>query len=820
MYITNILMNTKDDAHHLPVDDFFESLGSDLDIPLLCDESPDEIMKNALETQDLQDLEFGGSSSSSSPWSFKDDDIEFFSIDEKNYTMKRDLTTEPMSTVFPPSPSPSQTSESLGSIDWQSDGCGGSQPNGDIKFTLETPPISPPQTESPPASPKSANNSKSPPEVKLIPLGALNLKDSLTQKFLMSKNPAKRICIQPKLDKPNEKGTPRKTIVLSPKDFAALTQRVKQNNQAQPLKVQALPMSKHVKVQNQLDLLPVNKPTLSVTPLIPTKPVKLVSPLLSATSQSAVAQKAPTIAVSTATTEIKPVPARRTIVVKKENLTAMRPIAIKANSGQVRSPIVVKNKCADLIELNNRYEVELKALKRQQRMIKNRESACLSRKKKKEHLILLETRVDELVLENTKLQRENEELRRRVSELEARGTSPNFGNKEGMNKKNTALLLAMVFMVSLNIGGLGGLGGFSRPPLGDVDLKSQDSSNVRHGRTLLWAVEDDGEADRSKPLVYNDTQIRNEPMCMTYVNQTESIRLDSELRQLIIADPAQDNRIDWLTSKTDLELKSLNGMHLGTYPVKSKNSRPRNMRVTSLRKSLGIRNRVERKQTGTSLPMNNAVQVFSPIPEKYAELFDALGHREDTFYLVLLNEAFLLPASSQNNTARPRISLILPTNGSNSTPKNHVTIMQIDCEVTNTRQLNISDAIIPEYLRNQRSSQATPPEPNSTVMPERVSSTKKIVKPYFLNESRSNPLNAYAPENENIYNANRTYPGKEDFRRYFMKDTKNNANSENNQKEIKEFSNITKQVKNITYSADRQMYRKKLLRSFKQVNLG
>ena len=51
-------------------------------------------------------------------------------------------------------------------------------------------------------------------------------------------------------------------------------------------------------------------------------------------------------------------------------------------------------------------------------MIKNRESACLSRKKKKEYVTNLEEQMNAMSKENLQLKRENDALKQKVRELE------------------------------------------------------------------------------------------------------------------------------------------------------------------------------------------------------------------------------------------------------------------------------------------------------------------------------------------------------------------------------------------------------------------
>lgn len=82
MYVT-------EDEPALPADDLIETLSSDLQIPWLLngegspsyDESPDEIMKTALESQTLEDIDFGFMDTEESKIDFTD----FFTVGENSY---------------------------------------------------------------------------------------------------------------------------------------------------------------------------------------------------------------------------------------------------------------------------------------------------------------------------------------------------------------------------------------------------------------------------------------------------------------------------------------------------------------------------------------------------------------------------------------------------------------------------------------------------------------------------------------------------------------------------------------------------------------
>lgn len=86
-------------------------------------------------------------------------------------------------------------------------------------------------------------------------------------------------------------------------------------------------------------------------------------------------------------------------------------------------------------------------------MIKNRESACLSRKKKKEYVSSLESTLSDLNRENQQLKQENAALRERVAQLERERETANKPHGFSPNAKKTTAFLAVLFVLSFNLGG-------------------------------------------------------------------------------------------------------------------------------------------------------------------------------------------------------------------------------------------------------------------------------------------------------------------------------------------------------------------------------
>lgn len=380
----------------------------------------------------------------------------------------------------------------------------------------------------------------------------------------------------------------------------------------------------------------------------------------------------------------KPIPANSVVIkVLPTDLSTLNVVSDNKQFGAKTS----HERAANFDETSGKHagNVDVRALKRQQRMIKNRESACLSRKKKKEYVSALESTLSELNRENQKLKQENALLREKVSLLEGRETN-NKSLIGSLPKKNTALF-AILLVVSFNVFALGNFFVKQRelfnPLASNLDFGSKPSIAAVHagGRSLLWSSEkEDNFVDSGNGNI-------SLAMCPMQINRTESSRIDSELRGWF-ATPSQSK-----ISPVKPPAKTSSKQELAKVMP-----RPTAISSTAYRKYLlAPQNRVSH----TGWITKNEIQLYESVTDRhlFAAFFEAIQRKDDTFYVVSFSgDHLLLPATLHNSTLRPRMSLLLPAIPFNSTMQpGHIGMMQIDCEVTNTKLLYVSENSIPPY---------------------------------------------------------------------------------------------------------------------------
>ncbi|KAG7283650.1 hypothetical protein CRUP_020423 [Coryphaenoides rupestris] len=296
-----------------------------------------------------------------------------------------------------------------------------------------------------------------------------------------------------------------------------------------------------------------------------------------------------------------------------------------------------------------------KVCQRQQRMIKNRESASLSRKKKKEYLLTLEARLKMALSEN-----ENTVLKT---------TAP--------KRRAVCLMVVLVFLM-INVGPMSVF-------QGGPGSKLQAGSMQPSGRHLLgFSPEEEAEVgpepsgpyeggpdeltdrfeDKALMVVKDRSFLRSAPACQPPVNRTKCIKLIHELR-------------GWVHRHEVEQTKS-------------------------------------RRLSNSQQKPTRTILVYYAPHRTYSDFFDEINRRGDTFYVVSFRrDHLLLPATSHNKGRRPKMSLVLPAmNINESVIKDKFEVMmQIDCEVTDTRILHVRSSTIPPLLRvnNTDTLYQTPP---------------------------------------------------------------------------------------------------------------
>ncbi|XP_030311300.1 cyclic AMP-dependent transcription factor ATF-6 alpha isoform X3 [Calypte anna] len=202
------------------------------------------------------------------------------------------------------------------------------------------------------------------------------------------------------------------------------------------------------------------------------------------------------------------------------------------------------------------------------------------------------------------------------------------------------------------------------------------------------------------------------PPCQPLINRTESLRLNHELRGWVHRHEVERTR----------SRRFSNNQQQKARVMQSSLSEKTDSQLMAM------------PYTDTSLSKNpgNELQVYYASPRSYQDFLEAIRRREDTFYVVSFRrDHLLLPATTHNKTRRPKMSIVLPAVNINENVINgqdYEVMMQIDCEVMDTRILHIKTSSVPPYLREQRRNHTTTFYSASPSVPETPHALRAIVK--------------------------------------------------------------------------------------------
>jgi cyclic AMP-dependent transcription factor ATF-6 alpha len=365
----------------------------------------------------------------------------------------------------------------------------------------------------------------------------------------------------------------------------------------------------------------------------------------------------------------------------------------RRSDSPVNQQPIIEKPALTLNELKRQYgNMSDEGLKKHLRMIKNRESASLSRKRRKELMENLDTRVKDLTDENERLKKENTQLSTRVHILEME----NKLLKNGAQPRKPLILMGIVLLVVFNVFTLKSLAPVSTNPTSSVALYNQEGAVVpgrtilsdRHGDSYLSNNEHDYGTSPDNP-----SNTPNYPFiqCVAYINKTHSQRINQDLRSWV-----QDNNKKEEKSQPIIipDPKSL---------ALSSNSAPSDSSVASIQH----RTRKVARQTKIQSESKGQLQPYKTYEANYDDFIHTIDRKNDTLYFVSFKrDHLILQATVQNQTQRPKMSLILPASMANlnksiHVPTNHVPMIQIDCEVEDTKLVFVKRSHIPSSHQNE-----------------------------------------------------------------------------------------------------------------------
>ncbi|XP_070216765.1 cyclic AMP-dependent transcription factor ATF-6 beta isoform X1 [Bos mutus] len=353
-------------------------------------------------------------------------------------------------------------------------------------------------------------------------------------------------------------------------------------------------------------------------------------------------------------------------------------------------------------------EVDAKLLKRQQRMIKNRESACQSRRKKKEYLQGLEARLQAVLADNQQLRRENAALRRRLEAL----LTENSELKLGSGNRKVVCVMVFLLFIAFNFGPVS----ISEPPPASISPRMSRGESRPRRHLLEFSAQEPVHGAEPRQHPFQDPE-EPQPSPSGHPSFRNLTAFPGDTRELLLRDLDQlflssDCRHFNRTESLRLADELSGWVQRHQRGRRKTPQRAQEKQKSQLRKKSPPVQAVPTRPPGP--PEGDSVgqlQLYRQPDRSQPEFLDAIDRREDTFYVVSFRrDHLLLPAISHNKTSRPKMSLVMPAMAPNETlsgrgpPGDYEEMMQIECEVMDTRVIHIKTSTVPPSLRKQPSS--------------------------------------------------------------------------------------------------------------------
>ncbi|XP_057290707.1 cyclic AMP-dependent transcription factor ATF-6 alpha-like [Hydractinia symbiolongicarpus] len=377
---------------------------------------------------------------------------------------------------------------------------------------------------------------------------------------------------------------------------------------------------------------------------------------------------------------------------------------------------------------------ELKTYKRQMRMMKNRESACLSRQRKKQHVTELESRVNQMAALNKKLREENEKLKERIQSLECENSSLRLVPEKTYLKQATksTLLFAIVLLFIFNP--FTAINDKNELPISSPNIMMPhhrsrsllqfDNSNIKNfdysfsknnynankyyfndvfnkkRKSKVYKIRQKSSKDftlsrdLSRHVGFSDTDID----CGEQFNKTDLNRINQALQGLVKG----LNKRRHVKRKTNNLFRPRNSLNMTDEKIKRKPSNCNGSYLPTPRPLLPTKN-IRPAKYKKVMPANRYPVINNTSQQLVQAIQKSISRKADTFYVVsLLKDYIILPATNYNQTQRPKVSFILPafhphSNDSSINDANKQQMLLIDCNVIDTKLIRLDQSTLSKY---------------------------------------------------------------------------------------------------------------------------